>query len=155
MWKNFKPHGLLATLSLFAMLCLIACAGGHELSAEVSQMGKDLQVKGQSNLPDQALILVSLLDPAKPDEMNRNVIVQEFAPLKAGAFSATLKPMTPVPAGKYLLRLRFRPPAPSMPTQGEVLAAVGPNGEKLSGPRVVSDGDAKMLVHQQEIEYKP
>lgn len=143
----------------FAMLALVAgltacnAARTHDLSAKVTPQGKDLQIEGKSNLPDQALILVSLLDPAKPDEMNRNVIVQEFAQVKAGGFSAVLRPKDVKP-GKYKLRLRFSSDSFD-PSQGTVSKEVGPKGEHLTGPKVVSEGDVKMLVDLQEIDYKP
>ncbi|HEY9841665.1 MAG TPA: hypothetical protein V6D23_14475 [Candidatus Obscuribacterales bacterium] len=141
---------------MLMLLLLSGCpaAGTNQLSAEVTQQGKNLQIAGKSDLPDQALILISLLDPAKPEAMNRNVIVQEFAQVKAGGFSAELKPTQPVPPGKYRLRLRFAPDSYD-PSKGVVLQAVGAKGEHLTGPQVVSEGDVKMLVSTQEIEYKP
>lgn len=152
MWKNSKISGLVFAL----LLGLSACnGGGQHLSGQASQQGKNLAVTGETNLPEKALILCSFVDPSKPSDMNRDVITQEFTLVKGGKFETLLKPLTPVPAGKYKLRLRFSPPSPGMASQAEVLAAVGAQGEKLSGAQVVSEGNVRMLEYQTEIEYKP
>ena len=134
---------------------IVACqASGNQLSAKVTQVKETLEVAGQSDLPDQALILISLLDPQKPADMNRNVIVQEFAQVKTGSFKASLKPLTAIPAGKYQLRLRFSPDSYD-PSKGIVTEAVGPKGEKLTGSQVVKEGDVQLLESIQEINYTP
>lgn len=141
--------------ALVALLALSACGGPtYRLSAEATQQGPELAVSGTSNLPEQALILVALVDPKAPHEQDHDVIVQQFALLKNGAFTTRLKPLKPLPAGRYQLRLRFSPDSYS-PDQATVQAAVGPKGEKLSGPQVVDDGNVKMLITTQEIDYKP
>lgn len=144
----------LAKISSLLMLLLSACAaGGNQLKGEAHWQGKDLLIEGQSDLPDKTLLTIALLDPQKPAEMNRNVMVQEFAMLKAGAFTAKLSPKA-LAAGKYQLRIRFDP-ASYDPSQGAVVEVAGAKGEKLSGPQVVSEGDVKMLESIQEIEYTP
>lgn len=139
--------------AVIVMTLLVACqASGNHLSAKVVQIKEELEVTGQSDLPDQALILISLLDPQKAPEMNRNVIIQEFAQVKAGNFTARLKPLKAIPAGKYYLRLRFSPDSYD-PSKGIVTEAVGTKGEKLKGSQVVKEGDTQMLESIQEINY--
>ncbi len=156
MWINSKNKARLARLWPFlALLLLTACSSpAFKLAAQATQKGKNIEVNGTSNLPDKAIILVSLLDPNKPADMNRNVITQEFGLVKTGKFTATLKPLQTVAAGKYQLRLRFSPNA-SDSDQQKVTEVVGPKGEKLTGPQVISDENGNMLLSTQEIDYKP
>lgn len=143
----------LFVLSLWLFACASSQGAGFQLNAQLEQTGKNIQVKGHTNLPDKAIILVSWLDPNKKADFNENVVVQEFALAQGGSFSVLLKPHKSVPAGKYVIRLRFAPNSYD-PSGGKVTAAVGPKGEKLTGPQVFQDGDVKMLVNLLEMNYQ-
>lgn len=152
-----KKHLINSFLIFLCLLILQACASESGatffLDAELKQTGKNIEVDGLSNLPDKAMILISLLDPKKEADMNQNVVVQEFAFVDAGHFTAVLKPLKEVSSGHYLVRLRFSP-ASYDPTGGNVLAAVGSKGEHLKGPQVVQEEDVKMLVNLLEMDYQ-
>lgn len=143
--------GLLITSLLLAGAC--QPAETHQLTATVTQEGATLAVKGKATLPDQALILLSLTDPAKSAQYSEDIIVQEFAQAKNGEFQAVLKPLKPVAPGKYRVRLRFSPESFD-PSRGAVAAAVGPKGEKLQGKAVVEADGVKMLQTYIPIDYQ-
>lgn len=152
MWKNRVKSGLLPGLLICLLSSsLVACSPPQaqtleaQITAATAPTDQSLQVSGQSNLPDQALILVALIDPQQEAAFNRNVIVQEFAQVKDGKFATTLKPLKPVNPGAYKVRLSFRPDSHD-PSGGKITQAVGPKGEQLHGPLVQSDGDVKILV---------
>lgn len=154
MWKS-SITSLIGLTWLTVVSALTACVpNAQRIDASFVQQGKTIQITGTSNLPEQALIVAALVDPSKPQDMNKDVIVQEFVLIKDGAFKVALTPITPLAAGKYQLRMRFSPEGYD-PSKGNVTAAVGAKGEKLVGDQVVQQGDVKMLETKQEIEYKP
>lgn len=156
MWKSLKTKRLALLIPQLMLLSLLgACVpNAQHIDATAVQEGKALVVSGTSNLPDQTFLVVALVDPSQPTDMNKDVIVQEFVLVKDGAFKVTLTPWQPLAAGKYQLRVRFDPNSYD-PSKGAVSAELGPKGEKLVGNQVVQQGDVKMLETKQEIEYKP
>jgi hypothetical protein len=152
-----KKHLIISFISIF-LLIMQGCTASQSgtvflLDADLKQSGKHIEVKGTANLPDQAMILVSWLDPEKEAAMNQNIVVQEFAFMAGGQFSAVLKPLKEVSPGHYKVRLRFSPTSYD-PSNGGVHAAVGSKGENLAGPQVVQEEDIKMLVNLLEIDYQ-
>lgn len=140
---------------IFSIFLSISCSfgnnSGHTLSAELSQDKEYIIVNGTSNLPNQAQITVALLDtsitPAK-------LIVQEFGNVSDGKFKARFKPLKPLKAGSYTIRLNYSPSSYDW-SGGKVLESVGKNGEKLQGKFVHQDTDGMyFLEHLISFEYK-
>ncbi|MBF2054808.1 MAG: hypothetical protein IGS03_15285 [Candidatus Sericytochromatia bacterium] len=142
---------------LWVLGCLLlgACAQNkaYTLAAEIQPDGTAIVVKGSTNLPDKALILVSWLQPAK-DQQPEEIVVQEFALAEAGSFEARLEPLQPVAPGPYQLRMRFSAGSYD-PSGGSVKAEVGERGENLGGPLVVEDADGRMLLNLIDWNYQP
>lgn len=112
-----------------------------------------IQVQGDCTLPDQAMILVSLLDPEKEASFNRNVISQEFAFVKDQKYAARIPIPADLPAGRYLVRARFSPESYDPNAERAVTQAVGGRqGSKLSGPQMLEEEGVKMLVNTMEID---
>ena len=154
MLKKALTTSLIVTLIFLLLACHNKETGTvFSLNAELKQVKQTLEVNGTSNLPNQAMILISWLDPQKEGLQNQNVIVQAFAFVADSKITAVLNPLKEVPAGKYLIRLRFSPKSYD-PTGGSVHAAVGNNGEHLAGPQVVQDENVKMLENVLEINYQ-
>lgn len=153
---NWTKHRLLLSLlTLLVGLALGACAQNkaYTLAAEIQPDGAAVVVKGTSNLPDKALILVSWLQPAR-DQAPENIVVQEFALVEAGRFETRLEPLQSVDPGDYQLRMRFSA-ASYDPSGGAVKAEVGARGEKLGGPLLVKAPDGNMLVNTIDWKYQP
>jgi len=144
--------------SLFFLLTtvLLSCAPEgkqYTLEAEISPGPEAWQVKGSSNLPDQSQILVTLLDPKFEGNYSKNVVVQEFGMIKDQAFSLKLKPLKPISAGSYQVRLSFSPNAYDW-SGGKVTAEVGAKGENLHGKYVFVEDGVNKLVNTLKVEYK-
>lgn len=136
-----KTKALLCGLGAFGLL---ACIENHfYMKTEVRHSDNIIEVSGQTNLPDNAQLLVSLMDPAET-EAQRQVVTQEFARVNEGAFVTMLKSTYPLPPKEYFVRIRFNPTAYDW-SKGQVTAAVGPKGEKLSGPQVIQDKGVQLL----------
>ena len=156
MWMNWtKGKTVLPLLGLVVCFFLGACAQNkaYTLAADIQPDGPAIVVKGSTNLPDKALILVSWLQPAQ-EQQPEEIVVQEFALAEAGSFEARLEPLQPVEPGAYQLRMRFSA-ASYDPSGGAVKAEVGERGEKLGGPLVVEDQDGRMLLNTMDWNYQP
>lgn len=148
-WMSTVIHALISKKTKrfiwgVGALALTACIENHYyMKTDVRQSDNVIEVSGQTNLPDQAQLLVSLMDPAET-ETQRQVVTQEFARVSQGAFVTMLKTTYPLPPKEYFVRIRFNPTAYDW-SKGKVSAAVGPKGEKLSGPQVIQDKGVQLL----------
>lgn len=144
------------TKSALALL-LTACANGsgkdYTLDAQITQTATGWDVNGRSNLPEQAQILVALLDPAYAGNYSKHVVVQEFGTVKNQGFHVKLKPLQTLKPGKYQIQLSFSPTSYDW-SDGKVLAEVGTKGEKLGGKYRVTDQGVNKLVNTLTVEYK-
>ena len=146
-------------MKLWRALALIGLLQGcnsdkqYILDAQITPEARNLRVKGQANLPDQAYILVSWLDPRETRSYSRHVVVQEFGPVKQGHFEVLLKPLRPVPPGSYQVRLNVTPAGYDW-SGGVVSAEVGAKGENLHGKYVVQSDGVQQLVNLIPVEYK-
>lgn len=124
--------------------------GLFRITIEGEKEGNKIKAKGLCTLPDQAIVLVSLLDPQKEAKFNQNVISQQFGFVKNNEYQAEIELPPDLAPGSYILRARFTPQSHD-PSGGKVSEAVGgPTGSKLSGTQVVEEEGVKMLVAKME-----
>jgi hypothetical protein len=147
--KIFKRILVLMTL----LGCANASGPNYTLEAQVTPKTPAWEVVGTSNLPDQAQLLIALLDPEHADNYSKYVVVQEFSNVKEQAFSVKLKPLKPLKAGKYLVKITFNPSSYDW-SDGKVTAIVGSKGEKLGGKYLIQEDGVNKLVNTLTVEYK-
>ena len=108
--------------------------------------GQHVLVQGETNLPDQAQILVSL-----QAEANHRIVVQGLPLVKGGRFQTLLSLPKDVDGGTFQVRLSFSPKAFDW-SRGAVLKVTGRKGEYLSGNWAVRDGDVTILQRDLPLE---
>lgn len=144
-------------LKIWLLVALLsACASAdksYTLEAEIIPQSSAWLVKGRSNLPEMAQLLVALLDPKEAGNYSRHVVVQEFTLIKNQRFEVRLKPLRSLAPGSYQVRVSFNPQGYDW-SGGKVIAEVGARGEHLRGPHVLEEEGVKKLVRDFNVEYK-
>lgn len=128
----------LGTVLVLAMSC--SPPAPATLDAHLSLPdARHVLVQGQTSLPDQAQILVTIEDPS-----DQTIIVQGLPLVKEGRFQTLVTLPGGLSGGDYRVRLTFSPTAFDW-SRGKVPSIVGRKGEHLTGPLTKQDGDVTIL----------
>ena len=131
-----------ARISAAAALIVAGCAAPPPTTLDGRISLPDAQhllVQGETNLPAQAQIQVSVVAAKDPA-----VLAQSRPQVRDGRFQALLTLPNAFPAGRYTLRMTFSPAAFDR-SRGKVRTIVGRNGEHLRGPLVRQEGDIAIV----------